>query len=145
MLPTLAHDGTLVLVSPLYYWTIFKRFNRPPQRGDLIFATNPLDPHYTVCKRVIGLEGDLIEVEPRRGGTRKWIDDQPHGEGEEIVRSIDPLVARRKGEETWIKVPKGHVWLAGDNMSNSTDSRTYGPVPYRMIKGKVMAQVRLSK
>lgn len=28
-----------------------------------------------------------------------------------------------------IYVPKGHVWLEGDNSENSIDSRTYGPVP----------------
>lgn len=36
-----------------------------------------------------------------------------------------------------LTIPKGHVWLAGDNTANSTDSRTYGPVPQALIKGRV--------
>jgi inner membrane protease subunit 1 len=145
MLPTMSHEGTWVLVSPLYYWSILRRFERPPERGDLVFATNPLDRLSTVCKRIVGVEGDLVEVEVRRGGHRKWIDDQHHSDHNaiegDVVRSLDPMIARRKGEGKWVKIPKGHVWLAGDNMSNSTDSRTYGPVPLALVKGKVIAQV----
>jgi len=140
MLPTIGHDGTWVIVSPLYYWSIFKSFRRPPERGDVVFAINPIDPRFTVCKRVVGLEGDLVEIEVRRGGKRKWIDEDADDD-DEVMRSLDPMVARRRGEEKWVKVPKGHVWLAGDNMANSTDSRTYGPVPHAMIKGKVIARV----
>uniref|UniRef100_A0A4W5N872 Peptidase S26 domain-containing protein n=1 Tax=Hucho hucho TaxID=62062 RepID=A0A4W5N872_9TELE len=39
-------------------------------------------------------------------------------------------------------VPKGHVWLEGDNLSNSADSRSYGPVPYALIRGRVCLKVR---
>ena len=35
-----------------------------------------------------------------------------------------------------ITIPRGHVWLAGDNASNSTDSRTYGPVPLGLLRGR---------
>lgn len=149
MLPTIPHANCWVLVSPLYYWSIFNNFEKRPERGDLVFARNPLNPLNTVCKRVIGLEGDLIEVEPRRGQVRKWSEEiRVVGKGgkkgyEEVIRTKDTTGERRKGEGKWVKVPKGHVWLAGDNMSNSTDSRTYGPVPLSLIKGKVVAQVCL--
>ena len=38
-------------------------------------------------------------------------------------------------------VPRGHVWLLGDNAENSTDSRVYGPVPYAMVKGRVFCRI----
>ncbi|CAN0578941.1 unnamed protein product, partial [Ectocarpus sp. 12 AP-2014] len=39
-------------------------------------------------------------------------------------------------------VPQGHVWLEGDNLSNSSDSRTYGPIPLAMVRGRVFFKVR---
>ncbi|NXV40094.1 IMP1L protease, partial [Rissa tridactyla] len=38
-------------------------------------------------------------------------------------------------------VPKGHVWLEGDNLRNSTDSRCYGPVPYGLIRGRICFKI----
>ena len=40
------------------------------------------------------------------------------------------------------QVPKGHVWLQGDNATNSTDSRNYGPVPVALIRGRVILKAR---
>lgn len=42
---------------------------------------------------------------------------------------------------TYVQVPKGHVWLEGDNILSSNDSRFYGPVPEASLKGRVLARV----
>jgi hypothetical protein len=39
------------------------------------------------------------------------------------------------------QVPTGHVWLTGDNLILSRDSREYGPVPLALMRGRVVAQV----
>ncbi|XP_077178073.1 mitochondrial inner membrane protease subunit 1 isoform X2 [Paroedura picta] len=77
------------------------------QKGDIVIAKNPSDPKSNICKRVIGLEGDKICTS---------------GPSNFKIHSY---------------VPKGHVWLEGDNLRNSTDSRCYGPVPYGLIKGRI--------
>ncbi|MBA0603071.1 hypothetical protein Gorai_003230 [Gossypium raimondii] len=38
-------------------------------------------------------------------------------------------------------VPKGHVWIQGDNLYVSRDSRHFGPLPYGLIEGKVFMRV----
>lgn len=78
------------------------------EKGDIVIAKNPFDPNMNVCKRVIGLEGDKVCTS----------------------RPSDIF-------KTHTFVPRGHVWLEGDNLQNSTDSRSYGPVPYGLIRGRV--------
>ena len=36
-----------------------------------------------------------------------------------------------------ITIPKGHVWLQGDNKPASLDSRAYGPVSLGLVLGRV--------
>ena len=47
------------------------------------------------------------------------------------------------------RVPRGHVWLEGDNKMCSLDSRNYGPVPAGLITSvlryKVMIRNKLNK
>ncbi|KAI4494810.1 hypothetical protein M0804_001011 [Polistes exclamans] len=38
-------------------------------------------------------------------------------------------------------VPIGHVWLEGDNSSNSADSRIYGPVPQGLLRGRAICKI----
>lgn len=38
-------------------------------------------------------------------------------------------------------VPVGHVWLQGDCLEASRDSREYGAVPLELVRGKVVARV----
>lgn len=42
---------------------------------------------------------------------------------------------------SFLRVPTGHVWLEGDNKQNSTDSRTYGPVPQALLRGRVVCRI----
>lgn len=42
-----------------------------------------------------------------------------------------------------LQVPKGHVWLEGDNPLNSTDSRQYGPVPWALLQGRAFLKVSI--
>ncbi|KAK9869961.1 hypothetical protein WA026_006059 [Henosepilachna vigintioctopunctata] len=38
-------------------------------------------------------------------------------------------------------VPIGHMWLEGDNSSNSTDSRNYGAVPEGLIRSRAVMKI----
>jgi len=39
------------------------------------------------------------------------------------------------------QVPPGHIWLEGDNLIVSRDSREYGPLPLALVRGRAVAQV----
>ena len=38
-------------------------------------------------------------------------------------------------------MPDGHIWVEGDNSTNSSDSRHYGPVPASLVLGKVLLRI----
>lgn len=88
--------------------------------GDVIVVQHP-DRVGTVCKRVLGLPGDMV--------TKPSMRAMKHGRR---------LRRRRSG---MVVVPDGHIWLEGDNPWNSSDSRNYGPVPASLIVGRVLLRV----
>jgi len=87
-------------------------------RGDVILATNPRnEDEQDVVKRVIGMENDQIIKHPRG-----WKSNSPHLLSEQTIK-------------------KDHLWLQGDNLNESCDSRTYGQVECNKVYGKVLCQI----
>ncbi|XP_026461930.1 mitochondrial inner membrane protease subunit 1-like isoform X2 [Ctenocephalides felis] len=81
------------------------------KKGDIVIAKSPSNPKQYICKRIIGLPGDVI-YHPAYVGS----------ENNEII-------------------PRGHVWLEGDNYKNSSDSRKYGPVPLGLIRSRAVFRI----
>jgi mitochondrial inner membrane protease subunit 1 len=115
MLPTINTAGDFIVVEK---WTHLSK--RGYQVGDIVQGRHPYENH-PVCKRIIG------KVGTPSFGFCNW-------EGGDIIR---PDISSREV----IRVPKGHVWIQGDNLSNSIDSRNYGAVPEATLKGRVLARV----
>lgn len=67
MLPTLNSRGDILLVDQTA-----PTFDRIAV-GDVVIARSVQNPRHTVCKRVLGLEGDEVDVHPpnRPGSTHK--------------------------------------------------------------------------
>ncbi|KAK8651885.1 hypothetical protein V6N13_141462 [Hibiscus sabdariffa] len=82
--------------------------------GDLVLVRSPLDPKKTLTKRIVAMEGDKVTF------------------------SLD---STRSHNSRSLVVPKGHVWIQGDNLYVSRDSRHFGPLPYGLIEGKVFMRV----
>ena len=108
MVPTFRSEGDFVLVESL---SLHFPSLRPLARGDIVTFVSPLDARVSVCKRVIGLEGDRVLVDPQAS------------------------------DSEWTNVPRGHIWVLGDNLESSRDSRLYGPVSKALLRGRVLAQV----
>jgi signal peptidase I len=81
-------------------------------------------------KRVVGVGGDTIAI---RGG--------------HVIRNGkaagEPFTARCDGDvcdfDRSIVIPKGSVYVMGDNRGDSDDSRFWGPVPLDWVIGKAFA------
>jgi signal peptidase I len=64
----------------------------------------------------------------------------------DIDKTVCKRIAAVEGETVIfggqdIVVPRGHVWLLGDNINNSTDSRRYGAVSTQLIIGRVALKI----
>lgn len=40
-----------------------------------------------------------------------------------------------------VVVPRGHIWVEGDNIENSSDSRYYGPIPQGLVKSRAVLRI----
>ncbi|QWU87958.1 hypothetical protein CA3LBN_002223 [Candidozyma haemuli] len=118
MLNTIASRGDFVHESKRY------RLGRGVQMGDVVVMAKPTDPKARVCKRVSGMPGDVVLVDPSKSS--------------ELAYSPADQVSN-DGYNRYIRVPEGHVWVTGDNLNLSVDSRTLGCVPMGLIKGKIFA------
>jgi signal peptidase I len=98
------------------------------ERGDLVVFWFPGDPSKSYIKRVIGLPGDVIEVD---NGTvyvnnHKLREDYILDEYRDRL-SMSPL-----------KVGADEFFVLGDHRSSSNDSRSWGAVPRNYIYGKAV-------
>ena len=118
MRPTL-DDGEFVLVSKLNY----KLSN--VQRGDIIVFHYPMDPEQELIKRVIGLPGDRIEV----------------NEGIVYVNGQaleEPYIAAPPAYSSQWNVPDDRLFVLGDNRNDSSDSHSWGFLPFENVVGKAV-------
>ena len=97
------------------------------KRGDLVVFQHPQDGPFLV-KRVIGVEGDVVSI---RGG-RVLLNGAPApnpGPSWASCPDFGPAA-----------VPAACVFCLGDNIRQSQDSRTFGPVAYQEVYGKVLVR-----
>jgi len=120
----------------------------------------PVPPFNTLdyVKRVVGLPGDSIAVvdnivfingvaqERSHVAKVEFVDDRckriPTREFKENLEGVEHAVLNatryglRMGDYGPKTIPEGHVFVMGDNRDHSADSRVWGMVPLRNIKGK---------
>ncbi len=95
----------------------------PCARSDESYST------IRVVKRIVGLPGDSIAFSDDGGTIRNG----------KLAR--EPFIRRCSSQCALprpIVVPEGHYFLAGDNRPVSSDSRSWGPVRFEAIDGRVM-------
>jgi signal peptidase I len=127
-------DDDRVLVDKISY-----HFHSP-QRGDIIVFGKPPGVHTpdsVLIKRVIGLPGDRVAL--RHG--QVFINHKRLKESyldHTFLRrrcGLGPWTAPETSRSRW-KIPAGDVFVLGDNRCDSTDSRTFGPIPESSIVGR---------
>ncbi len=116
--------GDHILVNKFIYgiripYTNIKFFQyRKPKRGDIIVFIFPKDRSKDFIKRVIGTEGEKVEIIRNKIFINDKLMDDPWGQFKMARGSIEDYGP--------VKVPEGSLFVMGDNRDNSQDSRFWG-------------------
>ncbi len=127
MLPTL-QIGDHILVNKFIYWFT------DPQRDDIIVFKFPQDEGRDFIKRVVALPGEKVEVL----GKQVYVNDKPLREpfAVHMDRSIQESPISPRDNFSPVVVPPGQLFMMGDNRDYSMDSRFWGFLDKKKIKGK---------
>lgn len=98
------------------------------ERGDMVVFLFPLDKSKSYIKRVIGLPGDIVEID--NGAV--IVNGQP------LDESYVPEEYRDRQSLSPTTVPQDSYFVLGDHRSSSNDSRAWGTVERKYIYGKAV-------
>ena len=130
MFPTVV-AGDWVVISPRRPGS-----EAPVERGDIVLFTFPFGGDGRAIKRVVAVAGDEV----RTAGP-----DVVLVNGDIVSRAPSDHGAAEVGEtsaDAALRIPEGYVYILGDNVRSSLDSRSLGLLPQTEVLGKVAAVIR---
>lgn len=122
MFPTLRVADRIIVEKASYYF-------RSPAIHEIVTFRDPTqlsgdNPDVVFIKRVVAKEGDTVEVHHGR----LYING--------VAQEEDFIAEQPAYTVKSTYVPKGHVYVLGDNRNNSYDSHVWGPLPVKNIIGR---------
>lgn len=112
------HDGQYLIVDKISY-----RLDEP-QRGDVIVFEPPNRPGEDYVKRVIGVSGELVEIQKGQ----VYINGNPLDEPYVVYSGSYSMSPRRVGVS--------ELFVLGDNRNSSSDSHNWGMLAQEKVVGK---------
>ena len=139
MVPTLLVGDQLV-VNKFIYGIKIPYFRNTilsitdPQRGDIVVFIYPQDRSLDFIKRVIGTGGDKIEIKDKK----IFINGKVFTDNIGIYsdKMIYPASLQPRDNFGPVTVPRGSLFVMGDNRDESMDSRFWGFVDLKDVQGK---------
>ena len=128
-----------VLVNKLSY-----RFG-DIDRGDVVVfdrvtSNGQSVQHDDLIKRVIGLPGETVRIKT----CVVYVNDKVLEEKylpERDLAQTDPVSRCRQPDMAPVTVPKGQIFVLGDNRPQSMDSRVFGPVDKKSVVGRAFVVI----
>ncbi len=134
--------GDHILVNKFLYGTkipfsgkrvfMFKK----PERGDIIVFKYPENPSKDFIKRVVAIEGDVIESKNKMVYVNGNKVNEPYAQHTDS--SMRPMGIEPRDNFGPVIVPKNKYFVMGDNRDQSYDSRYWGYVDIKDVKGKAL-------
>ena len=121
-------NGQYLIVDELSY-----RFSAP-SRGDVIIFRYPKNPKEFFIKRIVGLPGETVHI----NGSGITI---TRADGSSLPLDESYVVNQGNGGENTYQLSKDEYFVMGDNRPESSDSRTWGPLPKGNIVGRALLRL----
>jgi signal peptidase I len=141
MIPTLL-IGDHILVNKFIYGTVLPFSDtrllviRKPEKDDIMVFRYPEDRSRDFIKRVIAVEGDVIESRDKVIFVNGKKAAEPFVQHTD--QSLRPAGVEPRDNFGPVVVPKGKYFMMGDNRDQSYDSRYWGFVDMKDIRGKAL-------
>lgn len=101
-----------------------------PEYSHIVVFKPPIDKNSYYIKRIIAIPGETIKIQ----NGKVYINDK------ELQEIYLPKATYTDGEME-LEIPEGMVFVMGDNRSNSRDSREFGPIFIKSIRGHSLFRV----
>ncbi|MBI2844646.1 MAG: signal peptidase I [Armatimonadetes bacterium] len=95
-----------------------------PERGDVVVFRYPQDPRKIFIKRVVGLPGEVLEIQSGQVYINGRLLDEPY------------VVHESHGSYGPEVIKPGYLFVMGDYRDQSNDSRVWGELPIENIEAK---------
>lgn len=117
--------------------------HREVRRGDVVVFKFPADPTRDFIKRCVGLPGDEVRIENKDlylNGVRVEDAAYTHHSDPRVYPSSRFLRDHNRYRDNLgpVTVDPERYFFLGDNRDNSNDSRAWGQVPRRFLKGRAL-------
>ena len=123
MTPSLVNDERIFINKFVYRFGLSDIV-----RGDTIVFWAPEDSTKSYIKRVIGVPGDVVEIDAGTVVLNGQRQEEPYIRDE----------YRDRMSMSRLTVAAGHYFVLGDHRNSSNDSRSWGTVPRDAIYGKAV-------
>ncbi|PKQ29643.1 MAG: signal peptidase I [Actinobacteria bacterium HGW-Actinobacteria-10] len=127
--PSGSMESTIMTWDRALVEKITYRF-RDPVPGEIVTLDDPSGRYEMLIKRVIAVGGQTVDIR----------------DGIVLVDGMALVEPYTRGLPTYpdtlempVRIPEGHVWLMGDNRTDSTDSRGFGPQPVSAVNARALA------
>ncbi len=139
---TLLIDDYILVKKYEYGYSILNKTPRflelhKPKNRDILVFVYPKDHSKDYIKRCIGIPNDVIEIKDKVLFVNGMKQEEPY------VKHVDPRVFPKgmladgdRDNFGPVTVEAGHYFMMGDNRDNSYDSRYWGQLDEKLIKGK---------
>lgn len=141
-IPSSSMEETLQISDRIVVNKYLYKFNKP-ERGDVVVFKFPRMPGKDFIKRLVALPGDAVRI---RDGAL-WIDAH---DGKGFEKTVEPYIKGRIEDGVLrdgmtrmaladeLTLGPEEYFVMGDNRENSEDSRYWGPLKDKYIKGKAI-------